>query len=192
MAELAISNDTAGDAQAIAWASRWTPGPRVFFAVEGARSYGIGLARALRAAGQPVVEIVRPVRDNRRRGKGKTDQIDAGLAVLAALRLDIDRLPTPRADGDQEALRILLDARDELTTTRTRRPTDYVPCCSPATTATDSSPAARSPLLGSIPSPAATPAAATAGTNRYAEPKFGGWPARSGTQTLSGPTTDAS
>jgi transposase len=35
------------------------------------------------------------------------------LAVLAALRLDADRLPMPRADGDREALRILLGARQE-------------------------------------------------------------------------------
>ena len=35
--------------------------------------------------------------------------------MLAALRLDADRLPIPRADGDREALRILLGARHELT-----------------------------------------------------------------------------
>jgi hypothetical protein len=40
--------------------------------------------------------------------------------VLAALGLDADRLPTPRADGDREALRILLGARDELTVVTTR------------------------------------------------------------------------
>ena len=39
--------------------------------------------------------------------------------MLAALRLDADRLPTPRADGDREALRILLGARQELTTAGT-------------------------------------------------------------------------
>ena len=39
--------------------------------------------------------------------------------MLAALRLDADRLPTPRADGDREALRILLSARQELTTAST-------------------------------------------------------------------------
>jgi transposase len=64
---------------------------------------------------------VRSARDNRRRGKGKTDAIDAHLAVLTALRLDSAQLPTPRADGDREALRILLDARDEMTLTRTRQ-----------------------------------------------------------------------
>jgi transposase len=54
-----------------------------------------------------------------RRGKGKSDPIDAHLAVLAALRLDANRLPTSRADGDREALRILLTARQELTTSST-------------------------------------------------------------------------
>ena len=34
---------------------------------------------------------------------------------LAALRLDADRVPVPRADGDREALRILLVARQEVT-----------------------------------------------------------------------------
>ena len=68
-----------------------------------------------------MVEIVRSARDNRRRGKGKTDAIDAHLAVLTALRLDSDQLPMPRADGAREALRILLDARDEMTVTRTRQ-----------------------------------------------------------------------
>ena len=41
------------------------------------------------------------------------------MAVLAALQLDTARLPAPRADGDREALRILLCARAELTTTAT-------------------------------------------------------------------------
>ena len=35
--------------------------------------------------------------------------------MLAALRLDTGRLPAPRADGDREALRILLVARQEIT-----------------------------------------------------------------------------
>lgn len=39
--------------------------------------------------------------------------------VLSALQLDANKPPTPRADGDREALRILLCARQELTTTST-------------------------------------------------------------------------
>jgi transposase len=84
----------------------------------GTRSYGLGLARAVAAAGLLVLECERPSR-KARRGKGKSDPIDAHLAVLTALRLDADRIPTPRADGDREALRILLCARQELTATGT-------------------------------------------------------------------------
>jgi transposase len=87
-------------------------------AVEGSRSYGIGLARVLSAAGVPVLEIEQPRSSERRRGK--SDAIDAHLAAIHALRLDTDRLPIPRADGDREALRILLRAREEISLTRRR------------------------------------------------------------------------
>jgi transposase len=65
-----------------------------------------------------VIEAEQPSRKHRR-GRGKSDSIDAHLAVLYALGLDAAKLPTPRADGDREALRILLCARQELTTTST-------------------------------------------------------------------------
>ena len=81
--------------------------------MEGSRSYGVGLARVLSAAGLLVIECEQPGR-KQRRGMGKSDPIDAHLAVLAALRLDAGRLPVPRADGDREALRILLCARQEI------------------------------------------------------------------------------
>lgn len=67
-------------------------------AVEGARSYGIGHARALTAAGLQVLECEQPARKGRR-GRGKSDAIDAQLAVLFALRQDTTKLPTPRTDG---------------------------------------------------------------------------------------------
>ncbi len=73
----------------------------------------MGLARALAAAGLLVIECEQP-RRKQRRGKGKPGPIDAHLAVLAALRLEANRVPVPRADGDREALRILLAARLEL------------------------------------------------------------------------------
>ena len=94
------------------------PGPRLVISIEGTRSYGAGLARAAATAGLAVIEAEQPTRKHRR-GKDKSDRIDAHLAVLYALRLDADKLPTPRADGDREALRILLCARQELTTTTT-------------------------------------------------------------------------
>ena len=113
-----VSNDNGGFAQLLAAIAKVAPGPRVAVCIEGSRSYGIGLARALAAAGLLVIECEQPSR-KQRRGKGKSDPIDAHLAVLAALRLDTGRLPVPRADGDREALRILLVARQEITAAST-------------------------------------------------------------------------
>jgi transposase len=115
-----IGNDSAGFIRLLAAIAKVVPGPRVAVCIEGSRSYGIGLSRALAAAGLLVIECEQPSR-KRRRGKGKSDPIDAHLAVLAALRLDASRLPVPRADGDREALRILLVARQEIRVARTGR-----------------------------------------------------------------------
>lgn len=117
-----ISNDEDGFAEAVAWIAEHAPGPRIVIGLEGTRSYGIGLARALAEAGLSVVEVLRPRRGERGQSRhGKSDPIDAHLAVLAVLRMDPDRLPVPRSDGDREALRILLGARRELTLTKTRQ-----------------------------------------------------------------------
>lgn len=113
-----ISNDSAGYSQLLDWIVEHGPGPRLVVCIEGTRSYGAGLARAAAAAGLTVIECEQPTR-KARRGKGKSDPIDAHLAVLTALQLNAEKLPTPRADGDREALRILLCARQELTTTST-------------------------------------------------------------------------
>ncbi|GAA4485115.1 IS110 family transposase [Actinoallomurus oryzae] len=113
-----ISNDSAGFTRLLAAITDLGPEIRAVASVEGSRSYGAGLARALSAAGVQVIECEQP-RRAQRRGKGKSDAIDAHLAVLAALRLDADQLTAPRADGDREALRILLVARQEITVMRT-------------------------------------------------------------------------
>jgi transposase len=150
LATVRIGNDETGFADALAWIGAHAPGPRVVVALEGTRSYGVGLARALAAAGLTVVEVEQPRRGERRRGK--SDPIDAHLAALHALRLDADQLPRPRADGDREALRILLGGRRELTTTKTRQVNRLrqpaTPCCSPATTPTARCAGARSPRQG--------------------------------------------
>ena len=115
IAACSVPNTSSGYAQLLDWAHKHAPGPRLAACIEGTRSYGAGLARAATAAGLTVIECEQPTRRTRR-GKGKSDPIDAHLAVLTALRLDTTKLPTPRADGDREALRILLCARQELTT----------------------------------------------------------------------------
>lgn len=118
IATCSVPDTSAGYAQLLSWARGHAPGPRLAACIEGTRSYGAGLARAAAAAGLTVIECEQPTR-HARRGKGKSDPIDAHLAVLTALRLDTSKLPTPRADGDREALRILLCSRQELTTTAT-------------------------------------------------------------------------
>jgi transposase len=119
LATLEVSNTDAGFADALVWANEHAPGPNVVVALEGTRSYGIGLNRAMSAAGMRVVEAERP-RNANRRGRGKTDPIDAHLAATSALNLDTDSLSVPRADGNREALRILSVARQEMTNTQTR------------------------------------------------------------------------
>ena len=118
IAARSFASTSTGCARLLAWARQHAPGPRLAFSIEGTRSYGAGLARAAAAAGLLVIECEQPARKTRR-GTGKSDPIDAHLAVQAALQLDAAKLPVPRADGDREALRILLTARRELTTTAT-------------------------------------------------------------------------
>jgi transposase len=118
IATLAIPNTTSGFATLLDWIAQHSPGPRVVCSIEGTRSYGLRLTRAVTAAGIAVIEAEQPNRKTRR-GRGKSDPIDAHLAVTFALNCALDKLPTPRADGDREALRILLTGRRELVTTQT-------------------------------------------------------------------------
>jgi len=75
--------------------------------------------RALAGAGLLMIEDDQPSR-KQRRGKGKYDPSDAQPTWRCwPLRLDAAGLPVPRADGDREALRILLVARQEITVART-------------------------------------------------------------------------
>ena len=120
IATVQIGNDSGGFADLLAWMVEHAPGPRIAVSMEGTRSYGVGLARMLTAAGLLVLECPQPTR-TARRGTGKSDPIDAHLAVLNALRLDADRLPAVRADGDREALRILLGARQDIIAASTAR-----------------------------------------------------------------------
>jgi transposase len=117
IASVTIPNTDAGFAAALTWITRHAPGSRVVVGLEGTRSYGIGLARALKSAGLQVVEVERPKRGVRRRGK--SDPIDAHLAALSVLRMPVTKIAQPRADGDREALRILLTARRAISNART-------------------------------------------------------------------------
>jgi transposase len=83
------------------------PGRRVW-ALEGSGSYGAGLARALHAHGEWVVELDRPKRPARRNG-AKSDPIDAVRAARDALARPV--LAEPRATGQRAALAALLSTR---------------------------------------------------------------------------------
>src|SRR4051794_26323413 len=119
LGELTVANTESGFAELLGWITARQPGPRLVVAVEGTRSYGIGVARFLDQAGLRVVEVEQPKRTEHRRGK--SDPIDALLAARHALALPADQLPAPRADGDREALRILLTSRNELVVVQTQQ-----------------------------------------------------------------------
>ena len=98
-----------GYAGLLAWALDAAAGRPLTWALEGSRSYGLGLARHLAARGQQVTEIDRTTRAGHRRA-GKSDPIDA---VRAARELLARPHPAQlRADGDREALRLLMIDRD--------------------------------------------------------------------------------
>jgi hypothetical protein len=83
------------------------PGRRCW-AIEGAGSYGAGLACFLLEHDEWVVEICRPKRPASRTG-AKTDAADAVRAAKDALAPE--RLAAPRQRGHREALRVLLATR---------------------------------------------------------------------------------
>jgi len=107
--QLQVAATTAGYAELLAWASAAAAGRRLAWAVEGTRHYGLGLARYLAGEGQQVSEIDSTRHVGKRRA-GKSDSIDA---VRAARELLARPRPAQmRADGDREALRLLMVDRD--------------------------------------------------------------------------------
>jgi transposase len=107
LAQTSVGADAAGYQRLLAFARAQVPGRRCW-AVEGAGSYGAGLAGFLQARGEQVVEVGRPKRPARRSG-AKSDALDAIRAAREALAHD-DPL-APRRRGDREALRVLLATR---------------------------------------------------------------------------------
>lgn len=81
----------------------------VTWAIEGCRHYGLGLTRFLYKHNQHVVDIDKSRRISKRR-IGKSDPIDAVRAATELLARD--HHTTPRADGDREALRMLMVDRN--------------------------------------------------------------------------------
>lgn len=82
--------------------------------VEGASSYGAGLARRLAELGYEVVEVLRPGRPRRRPGQDKNDLADAARAARQALSREGCSVPKAGACW-AERLRCLEVAREQLT-----------------------------------------------------------------------------
>ncbi|MGX1675599.1 IS110 family transposase [Streptomyces sp. bgisy031] len=114
-------NTHAGRARAINWVGRRTGGDLgALWVIEGIGSYGAQIARQSALAGYRVAEAARMGRGGRR-GIGKSDPIDARRIAAAVLPLPEEQLRNPRMDeGIRAAAQILLTARDELTSERTR------------------------------------------------------------------------
>lgn len=110
----------AGLARALAWAGRRTGGDLdTLWVIEGTGTYGARLARAAADAGYPVVEAAR-MNPRAHRGVGKSDPLDARRIAQAVLPLDLTVLRRPRSDdGVRAAVRVLIAARDQMTTERT-------------------------------------------------------------------------
>jgi transposase len=109
VSQLQVPATTAGYGQLLAWVSAAAADRQVVWAVEGTRHYGLGLARYLTSQGQQVSEIDCSRHIGKRRA-GKSDPIDA---VRAARELLARPHPAQmRADGDREALRLLMIDRD--------------------------------------------------------------------------------
>jgi transposase len=112
--EAAVRADTAGYEEALRLAEQRAPGRRAF-AVEGTASFGAGLTRFLVDRGEQVFEVGRLRRE--RRSGGKTDALDAVRAARSVLGQN--RPALPRSNGEREALRALMAAREGAVIART-------------------------------------------------------------------------
>lgn len=97
--------------RAIDWIDRRSEPGKTLVAIDGTNSYGSGPTRALRATNLDICEVRLPRRTSRA-GHGKSDDIDALAAARTVLGEQVSALLDPRAEGNREALRILLNARD--------------------------------------------------------------------------------
>lgn len=107
---------SAGLARALTWIGRRTVG-HVLVVVEGVGSYGALFADQLGRAG---FQICEPSPIPPHRGQGKNDDLDAVRIARSVLGVGASQLRHPRAEvGPRVALRVLVIAREEMTTERT-------------------------------------------------------------------------
>jgi transposase len=115
LAQTSVRADAGGYRRLLAFGQAQVPGRRCW-AVEGAGSYGAGLAAFLQSRDERVVEVGQPKRPPRR-GGAKSDALDAVRAAREALVQDHPL--APRRRGDREALRVMLATRQGAVTART-------------------------------------------------------------------------
>ena len=116
LGEYSVPTTVKGYEKLLRWAQDF--GPVRSAGVEGTSSYGVGLARHLRATGISVVEVERPKRRHLRRN-GKSDPIDAEAAARAVLAGEAVGEPKS-ADGRVEMIRVLRSARQSAVKARTQ------------------------------------------------------------------------
>ncbi len=105
-----------GYSRAISWADEHTQADQRVWSVEGAGSYGAGLASTLSTEGEWVIEFDRPSTRAAKDG-AKSDPLDAVRAAREVLGRT--KWSTPRARGAREGLRALLVARSGAQLSRT-------------------------------------------------------------------------
>jgi len=101
------------------WIQRHTQNAPALIVIDGAGSYGAVFAEQLTTAGLTVAEAP-DVAAISRRGRGKSDALDAVAMAQAARGLDVDQLRWPRTTGANTILRVLTVAREQMSGERTR------------------------------------------------------------------------
>jgi transposase len=117
--EAVFPNTPPGLDRARGWIARKTAEQSALVVIEGVGSYGAGLAQRVTDAGMLVAEPSE-MAASARRGVGKTDSLDAVRIARSVLGVDTSRLRWPRATGQRVVLRVLVVAREQMVTERTR------------------------------------------------------------------------
>jgi transposase len=116
LGELSLPTTAKGYERLLCWAQGF--GRLRCAGIEGTSSYGVGLARHLKAAGISVMEVERPKRRHLRRN-GKSDPIDAEAAARAVLAGEAVGEPKS-GDGRVEMIRVLRSARQSAVKARSQ------------------------------------------------------------------------
>ncbi|TYB40241.1 IS110 family transposase [Micromonospora sp. AP08] len=116
IATVTVEANPDGYSKLIAWCAQQAPGPRLTWAVEGCRSHGAA------CCGRCWLQDSRSSKPVGRNawGVGQAASLIRPMPVSAArTALAAEHHAQPRSDGDREALRILLVAREHANATRT-------------------------------------------------------------------------